>query len=94
MKDKTIEERCNFNTPRLAVSSWRNQTKEQDSEKKFTQKVIEVLSPNVTKALPDGWQNISTIDKAKEWIKDRDEESHFVSVQLLSSNETIGFIFF
>lgn len=94
MKNKTIEDKFNFNTPRLSVSSWRNQTKGLQSEKKFAQKVIEILLPNVTKALPGGWQNISTIDQALEWIKERDEESHFVSVQLLSSNETIGFIFF
>ena len=93
MKNKTIEERCNFNTQRLEVSSWLNQVKGAESKKGFAEKVIEILSPNVTKALPDGWQNISTIDEAKAWIKDRADESHFVTIQLVSTNETIGFIF-
>ncbi len=93
MTNKTIEERCKFNTQRLTVSSWTNQVKEADSKKKFTEKVIEILTPNVTKSLPDGWQNISTIDSAQEWIKERNKESHFVTIQLLTTNETIGFIF-
>ena len=93
MTNKTIEERCSFNTQRLSVSSWTNQLKEPDSEKNLAEKVIEILTPNVTKALPDGWQNISTIVGAQEWINERDEESHFLTVQLLKTNETIGFIF-
>lgn len=93
MINKTIEERCSFSTQRLSVSSWTNQVKELYSKKTFAKKVIKILTPNVTKALPDGWQNISTIDGAQKWIKDRDNESHFVAIQLLSTNETIGFIF-
>jgi len=93
MKNKTIEEKCRFNTQRLAVNSWTNQLKGLDSEKIFAEKIIEILTPNVTKALPDGWQNISSVVAAQAWIKDRDKESHFVTIQLLSTNETIGFIF-
>jgi len=91
---KTIEEGCYFETQRLSINSWTNQVKGPDSVKIFAEKVIKILTPNVTKALPDGWQNISTIDSAQEWIKDRDKEGHFVSIQLLSTNETVGFIFF
>lgn len=94
MINKTIEERCRFNTPRLSVSSWTSQLKEEGHKKILAEKVIEILTPNVTKGLPDGWQNIATIDDAQGWIKDRDEESHFVRIQLLSTNETVGFIFF
>jgi len=93
MKSKTIEERCSFDTQRLDVSAWTHQVKNKDSEKNFAEKIIEILSPNVTKALPDGWQNISTIDAAQKWIKARDKDSHFLSVQLMSSKETIGFLF-
>jgi len=93
MTDKTIEKRCRFTTQRLSVSSWTNQVKEVDSKKIFAEKVISILTPNVTKALPDGWQNISTIDGAQEWIKERNMESHFVTIQLLSTKEIVGFIF-
>lgn len=93
MINKAIEERCSFSTRRLAVSSWSNQVKELDFKKSFAERVIKILTPNVTKALPDGWQNISTIDSAQEWIKNRDNESHFLTIQLSSTNETVGFIF-
>ena len=94
MTKKTIEERCSFTTQRLAVSSWTNQVKEEGSADKFEQEVIEILSPNVTKSLPDGWQNISTIEAAQEWIKERDKESHFVTIQLSSTTEVVGFYIF
>lgn len=93
MEKVSIEERCHFKTQRLSVSPWTNQIKNLESENKFAEKVIEILTPNVTKALPDGWQNLKSVSDAKAWINDRDKESHFVTIQLLSTNETIGFIF-
>ena len=93
MKHKSIEERCNYNTHRLAVRSWKHEVKDLDSKKKFARTVIEILTPNVTKSLPDGWQDISTLEHAQQWIEDRDAESHFVTIQLLSTNETVGFLF-
>jgi ribosomal-protein-alanine N-acetyltransferase len=93
MTNRTIEERCNFDTKRLSVSSWTNQVKGLDSEINFAEKVTEILSPNVTKALPDGWQSIDTINGAQEWINERNKESHFVTIQLSTTNERVGFIF-
>lgn len=43
----------------------------------FAQDVIKILTPNVTQTLSDGWQNITTISNAKEWIQERNEESFF-----------------
>ncbi len=51
------------------------------------------MTPKVTKALPAGWQNIKSILDAQQWIKERDDEGHFVTIQLLSTNEIFGFIF-
>lgn len=93
MKDKTIEQKCNFNTQRLSIGSWTKQVMERESENIFANKVVEILTPNVTKSLPFGWQNIKTITDARQWIKERDEEGHFVTTQLQSTNEIIGFIF-
>lgn len=93
MSKKNIEQRCNFKTQRLSVSSWTNQLKGMDSDKNFAKEVIEILTPKVIKALPDGWQNITTIAGAQNWIKERDQESHFITIQLSATDETIGFIF-
>lgn len=93
MNNKSIQERCNFSTDRLLVNSWTNQVKHFNAEQNFAKKVIEILTPNLTKTLPDGWQNITSLSEAKKWINDRDIESHFLTTQLLSTNETIAYIF-
>ncbi len=93
MSDNSIEERCNYNTDRLWVRSWKHIVKDLGSKYKFARIVIEILTPNVTKSLPDGWQNISTIEHAQKWIDARNDESHFATIQLVSTNEIVGFIF-
>ena len=93
MKDISIEERFNYTTNRLRVRSWKHHIKDLDSKEKFARRVIEILTPDVTRSLPEGWQNISTVEHAKQWIDARDDESHFITIQLLSTDETVGFIF-
>lgn len=93
MRNKVIEQRCNFKTLRLQVSSWTKQMMSTRSANNFVNHVIRILSPNVTKSLPSGWQNINTETEAQQWLRERDRESHFLTVQLLSTNEIIGFIF-
>jgi len=90
---KSLEKRCNFKTERLLIRSWKYQNKDLASEDYFTNKVEGILTHQVTKSLPDGWQGIKTKSDAKQWIKDRADESHFLTVQLLSTNEIIGFVF-
>jgi len=92
MINKAIEKECNFTTQRLLVNTWK-QTESIELEKSFIKKVIKILSPNITKALPDDWQNINTLDKAESWINQRKEESHFITIELLATSELIGFIF-
>ena len=94
MKQKTIEKRCNFKTDRLSVCGWASLYADKESKNNFDKKVISILTPKVTKSLPDGWQNIKTVTDAQSWIRDRAEESHFVTVQLKPTNEIVGFIFF
>lgn len=81
----------NFSTDRLRV----NQFSEKGirSYEYFTRQIIDILSSEVTKALPEGWQNITSIDKAKHWIKERDEESTVLLIHRVVDSELIGFIF-
>jgi [ribosomal protein S5]-alanine N-acetyltransferase len=92
-ENKSIEQRCNFETERLKVQSWKNQITEPPNEQDFAKKVVKILTTNVTKNLPDGWQNIDSTTKANNWIKNRSEESSFLTVQLLSNHEIVGFVF-
>ena len=93
MNESTIEHRCSFKTARHSVESWKNLVNNEQSKNHFAEKVIGILTPNVTKALPEGWQHINTLEKAKGWIAERANESHFLTIRLLSTNETIGFLF-
>lgn len=79
----------NFNTDRLSVSHCLYN----DSDYQLVQGVIKILTPNVTKALPNGWQNLTSPSRVEKWIKERNEESIFLIVTSRASSEMIGFIF-
>lgn len=89
----TFEQRCHFETERLAVGSWQHQVANPQSEQSFAKAVVDVLTPEVTKALPEGWQGIDSVDKAMKWMEDRAKESAFLTVQLLPSQDVVGFVF-
>ena len=90
---KKIEESCRYKTQRLSVCSWKEALANAESDLSFARRVIQILSPEVTKALPEGWQNMSSVDDAQTWIREREKESHFLSVRLISENIVAGFIF-
>ncbi|NOU61381.1 GNAT family N-acetyltransferase [Marinifilum caeruleilacunae] len=88
-----MSQNCEFKTERLIVQDWQNQLSTATKQHVFAEKVIGILSPKVTEALPDGWQNINTIEKAEQWIQERSQEGIFSSVSLKSEEELIGFLF-
>ena len=92
-KNNSLDQRCSFETKRLLIKSWKFQVAKPSSESEFAKIVIKILSKKVTKSLPDGWQEIDSIKKAIEWIKNRAEESTFLIVQLNSTLEVVGFLF-
>ncbi|WP_026932614.1 GNAT family N-acetyltransferase [Christiangramia echinicola] len=91
MAVKNIKLNFNFKTSRLSISSYTLYKTLTDNE--FAEEIIKILIPIVTKALPDGWQNITTKSSANNWIEERNEESVFFVVQSISSLEVLGFIF-
>ena len=52
-----------------------------------------ILSPEVTKALPPGWQNIDSNDKAAAWLEDRLGESVVLLIHSQDDADLLGFIF-
>lgn len=92
-ENNSIEQRCTFETERLIIQSWKFQITDLSDESDFAKKVIKILTPAVTKNLPDGWQNVDSTTKAINWIKNRSEESSFLTVQLAPTKEIVGFIF-
>jgi len=86
---KLLENECAFQTERLNIFGATNHT----SETPLANHVINIMTPKVTKSLPEGWQNLSTQDQANNWINDISKESSFLLVQLTETEEIIGFIF-
>ncbi|MDQ2180785.1 GNAT family N-acetyltransferase [Marinifilum sp. D714] len=84
---------CEFKTERLFVKDWLYKNEEVVEKLAFTKKVINILSPRVTEALPDGWQNINTTEQANQWIFERAKEGFFLTVWLKSKPELLGFLF-
>lgn len=81
----------NFTTDRLSIFNYLES--KINSNEDFAETTISVLSSNVTKSLPAGWQNITTISSANKWIKERVEESTFMIIQSKPYYHVIGFVF-
>ncbi|NER12598.1 GNAT family N-acetyltransferase [Leptobacterium flavescens] len=84
MKKETFQSGIhNFRTDRLTVDNIKDDH--------FVDVVKNILTPKVTKYLPDGWQNLSYNEDINNWIKDRDSESCFLNLRM--SNTIVGFCF-
>ncbi len=88
-----LNQDCLFKTNRVSILHWNFIESQKKSTNYQTESVLNIMTPNVTKALPDDWQNINTIDKAKKWIIERKEDSHFYAITLTEPNKIIGFLF-
>jgi ribosomal-protein-alanine N-acetyltransferase len=90
---KTLSEilgqNCLFETSRASLFNWNFIA----SKEAATKSVLKIMTPNVTKALPDGWQNLNTINKAENWINERKADSNFYAISLKETSEIIGFLF-
>jgi RimJ/RimL family protein N-acetyltransferase len=96
MKNKLsniLNQNCLFETPRVSVLKWEFIESQTELKNSTTESVLKIMTPNVTKSLPDGWQNLDTISKAERWITERKEDSNFYSITLTATHEIIGFMF-
>lgn len=88
-----LEQRCRFQTKRLKVNSWQTLVNKSGDTSYLVSKVLAILSPAVTRSLPDGWQYINDEAQAFKWIQERAEESCFLVVQQCTNEELVGFVF-
>lgn len=84
-----LNKRCQFETDRLWVAPFGEAT---DFDQ-LVQRTIDILTPEVTRALPPGWQQINDLEKAAQWLNGRHNESTFLLVKLKADEGIIGFIF-
>jgi len=64
----------NFETTRLEVKEWHSFPEESALSKNLDVILKGMLTPGVTNSLPPTWQGEYTIDRARDWIKERDSE--------------------
>ena len=88
-----LNQNCLFSTSRVSVLNWSFVESQAKFKNNLTQRVSEIMTPNVTKALPDDWQNLDTTDKVENWIYERIMDSNFYAITLTKSKEIIGFLF-
>jgi predicted acetyltransferase len=68
-ENRALTENCQFKTDRLRVDSWQHYASTINDNTLLYQSVVSILIPEVTKALPPGWQDIDTTEKANDWIE-------------------------
>ncbi len=90
--NKILNQKYLFNSERISVVNW-CYIESDDKYNDLNKCVLEILTPKVTKDLPDGWQNIVTQKKAASWILERKYDSNFYAITLTKTKRIIGFLF-
>lgn len=81
---------CRFVTERLPVGEWHSLSADDWAHQELADVISTTLTPRVTQSLPEGWQGAYTIERASEWIQERDREGATLLVVERSSRVPIG----
>jgi len=81
-----------YSTNRLLVYEWHTISPDDSKQESLDNIVINILTPKVTQSLPPHWQGIYPLDRARNWIKERDEEGVTLIVIEQSTQTAIGFV--
>ncbi len=83
---------CAFISDRLDVRGWHLPSAEARSDFDLPSVVAGLLTPAVTAPLPEGWQGDYSIERARDWIRDRDGESSVLLVRERGSGGAVGLV--
>lgn len=81
-----------YSTNRLVVREWHSVSSDEWDQENLAIVVKNILTPQVTQSLPPAWQGSYTLERANNWIKERDEEGVTLVVFEKSTRSPIGFI--
>ena len=81
---------CSFQTPRLLVKEWHSLTPHDWTAPDLADVVAEILTENVTRSLPPGWQGAYTRSRAVQWIEERDAEGTTLIVVARATGSAVG----
>jgi ribosomal-protein-alanine N-acetyltransferase len=79
-----------FETNRLSVGLWHEVADRLDLD--LARVVSEMLTVRTTVALPESWQGEHSVESARGWISDRDEDSSMLLVTESASQQPIGIL--
>ena len=88
----TILDTCYFETERLLVKEWHSFSPCDWQQQELAHVVASMLTEPVTRALPPDWQGNYSLDRALEWIRDRDDEGTTLLVVDRLVGSSIGLI--
>lgn len=83
-------DRCHYATARLRVGPWPTGPDAEDGE--LAGQVASILTAHTTAALPPQWRGDFTVDRARDWIAERDAESPTLLVTEVGTGEPIGLV--
>jgi len=83
-----------YSTNRLSVCEWHSIFSDDSHPASLENIVINILTPKVTQSLPPHWQGAYSLERARKWIKERDEEGVTLIVIEQSTQTAIGFVIF
>lgn len=81
---------CAFVTERLSVGDWHSIAEGGDAHPELADVVVELLTPAVTANLPDGWSGSYSVERARKWIAERDDEGVALLAVERSSARAVG----
>lgn len=82
-----------FITNRVSILNWDYIESVSEFNNNRLQNVLEIMTPNVTKTLPEGWQNLDSFYKVENWIIERKAECNFNAIILNGTSNIVGFLF-
>jgi RimJ/RimL family protein N-acetyltransferase len=85
-------QKCHYSTERLLVREWHTIKSCEWKSLDLEDVVTRILTPQVTHSLPPAWQGTYTLDRAREWIMERDSEGQTLLVIEKASKDAIGLV--
>ena len=85
-------ETCSFMTQRLLVREWRSLSPDEWAERDLVDVVEALLTTRVTRSLPAAWHGAYTLERAHDWIRERDREGVTLLVVERSSRLPVGLV--
>ncbi len=81
---------CTFETERLVVKEWHSLSPDDWQQEDLAEVVAAILTEPVTRSLPPSWQGSYSLDRAREWIKERDKEGTTLLVINKLTHQAVG----